>query len=91
MRLAALSFRYGPVTVPFGDLRAKPTRLAKGRLYVVERDVAAEQRAVARLLAHGLSPAEERRVDLPKTHAGTSCPMAARRPGRRSSPRPCPP
>lgn len=69
LRLAALSFRYGPVTVPFGDLRAKPTRLAKGRLYVVERDVAAEQRAVARLLAHGLSPAEERRVDLPKTHA----------------------
>ncbi|MGX7704247.1 DEAD/DEAH box helicase [Methylobacterium sp. Gmos1] len=64
LRLAALSFRYGPVTVPFGDLRAKPTRLSGGRLFIVERDVPAEQRAVARLLAHGLSPVQERRPAL---------------------------
>ncbi len=69
VRLAALSFRYGPVTVPFGDLRAKPTRLSNGRLYVVERDVPAEQRAVARLLAHGLSPVQERRPNLGQAHA----------------------
>lgn len=69
VRLAALAFRYGPVTVPFGDLRARPTRLSDGRLYVVERDVPAEQRAVARLLACGLSPAQERRPGLPQIHA----------------------
>ncbi|KTS38138.1 serine/threonine protein phosphatase [Methylobacterium indicum] len=64
VRLAALSFRYGPVAVPFGDPRQRPSRLAGGRLHVVERDGPAERRAVARLLAHGLSPLQERRTPL---------------------------
>ena len=69
VRLAALSFRYGPVAVPFGDPRQRPSKLAGGRLHVVERDAPAEQRAVARLLAHGLSPLQERRTPLALGHA----------------------
>ncbi|SFU96713.1 Helicase conserved C-terminal domain-containing protein [Methylobacterium sp. 174MFSha1.1] len=76
LRLAALSFRYGPVTVPFGDMRARPTRLSGGRLFVVERDAPAEQRAVARLLAHGLSPVQEKRPNLGPRHARDFVPDA---------------
>lgn len=76
LRLAALSFRYGPVTVPFGDMRARPTRLSGGRLFVVERDAPAERRAVARLLAHGLSPVQEKRPNLGPRHARDFVPDA---------------
>ncbi|TGD95038.1 DEAD/DEAH box helicase [Methylobacterium nonmethylotrophicum] len=69
VRLAALGFCYGPVTVPFGDPRRRPTRLSGGRLYTVARDAPAERRALALLLAQGLSPVRESRHDLTQAEA----------------------
>ena len=44
------------------------TRLSAGRLIEVHRDVEAERRAVARLLANGFAPLSEHRAGVPAVH-----------------------
>lgn len=67
--LGRLSFRYGPVTIPIGEPHPVVTRLAGGRLIELHRDVDAERRAVADLLASDFVPLPERRARVPAAHA----------------------
>jgi superfamily II DNA or RNA helicase len=67
--LARLSFRYGPIVTALGEDKPVVTRLSAGRLIELHRDIDAERRAVAALLAHNLVPLAERRPRVPEAHA----------------------
>ncbi len=67
--LARLSFRYGEVVTPLGEAQPTVTRLHRGRLVALDRDLAVEAEAVRSLLSHGFGPAPDLRHGVPPDHA----------------------